>query len=325
MLCISQIAREGSAVRLDEMQWLKKRLKLSVREISERSGVPQGTVRKIFDGTSVHPRAANLNDITEVLLAEEVEQKVSLAEYMSLNPDLYSLGDVSDGEEAICVAEEDWAASRSLLNNGIPADGSAVLRFTSKNPGDYTIDDLSELSRFSEGNLELIDGVIYDINMPKIIHQYVSGVVSFRLTQHIREKGGRCLCFTAPTGVRLGGEDDRKNFFIPDVLVVCDRDKVRTDSIVGAPDFVLEITSPSTKRKDETLKARAYREHGVREYWILDLKKKRLLIYVFEEDADMPLYILPLKGSCGLHIFGGEPTIDLDAIAAAIDEFGSGE
>lgn len=308
-------------MRLDEIQWLKKRLKLSVREISARSGVPVGTARKIIDGTSKKPHYSNLNDIAEVLLAEAAAQKVSLVEYMTLHPDLYPPREEVMKNEVL-VAESDEAARwYSSLNGGHCTDGSLAVGFSVKKPGEYTVADLEKIEKYTEGLLELIDGVIYDIGTPNIVHQMISGRVSFEIAAFVKQKGGKCIPFTAPTGVRLGGARDNRNYLIPDVMLVCDRNRINTDAIDGAPDFVLEIISPSTKGKDETVKVKAYRDYGVREYWIINPYKKRLTVYFFEDDT-MPIHVTALEGSYGLNIFDGELLIDLDAIAADIDEFG---
>ena len=73
-------------------------------------------------------------------------------------------------------------------------------------------------------------------------------------------------------------------------MIVCSHDKFREGRILGAPDFVAEILSESTKKKDLTIKLGKYTEAGVREYWIIDPDKKRILVYDLKQDADLSIY-----------------------------------
>ena len=73
---------------------------------------------------------------------------------------------------------------------------------------------------------------------------------------------------------------DDKNICQPDVLFISNERKgILRDYAFGAPDFVMEILSPGTKKKDETVKMKIYGHHGVREYWIIDPYKETLKIY----------------------------------------------
>ena len=137
-----------------------------------------------------------------------------------------------------------------------------------------------------------------------------SDLVMVSLTLQIREKGKACQLFLPLTDVNLC--EDQKTVVQPDLLIVRDPAKITEERIVGAPDFVLEVISPSTGFKDYTIKLHKYQEAGVREYWIADPIKKRLMIFYFE-GAEVP-QILPLEGQAALRIFGGEVTVDLDRI-----------
>ena len=92
----------------------------------------------------------------------------------------------------------------------------------------------------------------------------------------------------APLDVQLDRDD--RTMVQPDVLVVCDRSKVVRRCVYGAPDFVVEILSPSTWEKDMYVKLGKYESAGVREYWIVDPKKKRVLVYDFEHTDFPALY-----------------------------------
>ena len=104
----------------------------------------------------------------------------------------------------------------------------------------------------------------------------------------------------------------------PDVFILCDRSKRRKWGVKGAPDFILEILSPSTRRKDCLLKLHKYENAGVREYWILDPYQEKLLIYWFEQD-DIP-QIRGLDEPVPVGIYGGDLIIDLKHILRWIRE-----
>ena len=108
--------------------------------------------------------------------------------------------------------------------------------------------------------------------------------------------------FVSPIDVQL--DCDNKTMVQPDVLILCDRSKLLRRCIMGAPDFIIEILSPSTKKKDAHLKLHKYREAGVREYWMVDLEKERVLVYFFEQDELPTIYGADMEIPVG--IFGGE-------------------
>lgn len=89
--------------------------------------------------------------------------------------------------------------------------------------------------------------------------------------------------FPSPFAVFLN-EDDT-NYVEPDISVICDRDKISEKGCNGAPDWVIEIVSPSSKPRDYMTKLFKYRMAGVREYWIVDPDKEMTTVYSFEKDA----------------------------------------
>jgi Uma2 family endonuclease len=123
-----------------------------------------------------------------------------------------------------------------------------------------------DYQRWPEGERwELIDGQAYNMSpAPNIRHQKVAGCLYSRLEQALRGKG--CQPFIAPTDVRLSEFDVVQ----PDVLVVCDPQKVTPTHIEGAPDLVVEVLSPSTSTKDLREKKALYERAGVAEYLVLD-------------------------------------------------------
>ena len=142
----------------------------------------------------------------------------------------------------------------------------------------YTIDDIYALPEGQRA--ELIDGQIYDMAPPSPMHQELVMELSATLRDYIKKNGGPCKVYPAPFAVFLN-EDDR-NYVEPDISVICDSSKVDNRGYQGAPDFIIEIVSPSSQRMDYLTKLFKYRTAGVREYWIVDPSKKRVSMCNFE-------------------------------------------
>ena len=145
----------------------------------------------------------------------------------------------------------------------------------------YTTDDIYALPEGERA--ELINGRIYMMGAPTYLHQTLSMELSGTIRDYIRRKKGSCQVLHAPLAVTLF--EDNKTYVEPDVAVICDRNKITDKGINGAPDFIIEIVSPSSRKMDYTAKNALYADAGVREYWIVDPDKKRTTVYRYEEDA----------------------------------------
>lgn len=120
---------------------------------------------------------------------------------------------------------------------------------------------------------EIINGrVVMMSPRPRINHARVSLNISLAFGNYL--KGKKCKPFLE-VDVHL----DKKNHFTPDVIIVCDRDKVKPTHIAGAPDLVVEILSPRTTFRDRVLKMEAYEKFGVREYWIVNVETRTIEVY----------------------------------------------
>jgi len=115
---------------------------------------------------------------------------------------------------------------------------------------------------------ELIDGVVYAMSAPSRFHQAISVELTTQLHTFLRGKS--CKLFHAPFDVRLNAHTKDDIVVQPDLLVVCNELKIENGRhCIGAPDFVIEILSPSTSNKDRDIKSKRYLEAGVREYWLI--------------------------------------------------------
>ena len=158
--------------------------------------------------------------------------------------------------------------------------------------------------------VELIDGVFYDMAAPMTTHQLVSGEIFMALKEYIRASKGKCIPLMAPTDVQL--DCDNKTIVQPDVFIVCDRNKFNTKRVFGAPDFVVEVLSPSTAKKDAVIKLAKYCNAGVREYWMVNLEKKRVIVYNFEDDACPTVYTF--EDEVPVSIFEGKCKVNFKEI-----------
>ena len=141
--------------------------------------------------------------------------------------------------------------------------------------GHHTLEDYYNLPEGS--GVELIDGVFYNLATPNTRHQLISGELSLRIRNHIAEKGGKCRVLDAPFTVQLSENDDKT--VQPDISVICDMDKLKEKGCVGAPDWIIEIVSPSNPGHDYLTKLNLYRNAGVREYWIVEPAGETISVY----------------------------------------------
>ncbi len=144
----------------------------------------------------------------------------------------------------------------------------------------YTVEDIYKLPEGERA--ELIDGQIYYMAPPGRTHQKLSMALSNEISAYIRENGGDCEIYAAPFVVFLN-EDDF-NYVEPDISVICDPSKLDEKGCHGAPDWVIEIVSPASRKMDYYKKLFQYRMAGVREYWVVDPDRRMVTVYDFEQD-----------------------------------------
>lgn len=248
---------------VEEMRKRKQEKGYTYAQISELSGVPLGTVQKIFSGETTSPRYDTLQALEKLF------------------------------SQRLMVAEE--------------------ATYTARQQGSYTLEDYYALP--DERRVELIDGCFYDMSSPTFLHQKIAGEIYRQIANYIMDNGGNCQPLLSPVDVQL--DCDRKTMVQPDVAILCHDDKVRHWGVYGAPDFVLEVVSPSTRKKDYTKKLAKYEAAGVQEYWILDPYQKRLLVYFFKEE-DYP-FICGLDKSVPVNIYNGALQIQFENIVDWIE------
>ena len=123
---------------------------------------------------------------------------------------------------------------------------------------------------------ELIDGTIVAMSPAASNHNRISGNIHAIFWTYLKDKP----CEPFPDGENLFLSE--KDHFIPDVMIVCDPDKIKHNGVHGAPDLVVEVLSPSTAKNDKGYKKEAYAAAGVKEYWIVDPANKFIEQYFLE-------------------------------------------
>lgn len=137
-----------------------------------------------------------------------------------------------------------------------------------------------------DDRIEIINGEPFMMAPPSRVHQEISFEIGRQLGNYL--EGKRCRVYPAPFGVRLfekegDGPDDVDTMVEPDLSVICDHSKLDDHGCKGAPDLVIEILSPSTRRHDRLTKFNLYQRAGVREYWIVDPEDRSIQVFVLED------------------------------------------
>lgn len=292
-------------MKIDDMKRRKKELGYTNADVAERSGVPLGTVQKVFSGATPNPRVDTMEAL-EMALKEPLPYEYSVDEaYMSMIkeelPEYKSSPPQNENtaEKVEAKKMEHWGTE---------------LKPSERWPrqGQYTIEDYYAIP--DDIRVELIDGYIYDMSCPSREHQRVLGELFMQFYNCVEEHGTECELLFAPCDVKL--DADNKTMVQPDLFIYC-QENPNEKRIEVIPDLVVEILSPSTREKDCTIKLRKYLKAGVKEYWIVDPKYKRVLVHMFEEDVLPTQY--SFDDTIPVGISGGKCSIDFKAINKKLD------
>jgi len=155
-----------------------------------------------------------------------------------------------------------------------------------------TVEEFYAIYGNKEERYELINGIPYMMAAPGRVHQELCTFLFGELFNFLKDK--KCKVFVAPFDVFLNESPKDKNgkpiknkrtkgsVVQPDLMVICDKEKIKPDGIHGAPDFIIEIASLSTKDRDKGDKLYKYASSGVKEYWIVDPSEELIRVYKFE-------------------------------------------
>lgn len=236
---------------IKEMQERKRELGFTNEMLSQASGVPLSTVQKVLGGITLSPRRSTVEALSAAL--SETRK----------NPGSY----ITDDSQPLLLHDPAAAyASKDRL---------------------YTIKDIEALPE--DVHAELIDGKIYYMNPPVRIHQHIIVKMLVTISNYISDQNGSCEVYPSPFGVYLSGETGR-DLLEPDLVVICNPDCLHDKGCMGAPDWVMEVISPSTKSRDYAIKLFKYRTAGVKEYWIVNPEKRIVSVYLFGEEEVVNIY-----------------------------------
>lgn len=248
---------------IEEMIARKRELGFTNKSLSQASGVPVGTLQKLFAGATKAPRAATIEALTKVL-------------------ERPGRGTYSIRKEVVGKTRGSYFVRETVSAYAAPEKPDIYRRSL----GPYTLEDYYALP--DDRRAELIDGNFYDMAAPGTRHQDVIGELYVRFRDCIQRSGAGCKVFLSPIDVQL--DCDQYTMVQPDLVVLCDRDKFLSRVIYGAPDLVIEVLSETTRKLDLFLKLLKYRYGGVREYWIVDPVKEIVMVYRFTQDPFLDIF-----------------------------------
>lgn len=145
----------------------------------------------------------------------------------------------------------------------------------------YTVEDIYNLPDGQRA--ELIDGQMYMMAPPTRTHQRITGALYRKIAEYIDTHKGSCEVNIAPFAVFL--VKGNRNYVEPDISIVCDSNKLSDKGCTGAPDWIIEVVSPSSRPMDYFTKLFKYQATGVREYWIVDPSRLRVTVWNFENSS----------------------------------------
>ena len=273
---------------IEEMKRRKISLGMTNEEIAIKAGIPLSTIQKIMGGVTKAPRKNTIDAIEEVIVHEERLRQEKFGGYR------YTVSPSPGAME---------------VHDSSPADASWPRQHS------YTIEDYYKIP--DERRVELIDGVIYDMAVPSVIHQKILGELHILFRECMDAHGEGCEVYLSPCDVRL--DSDNRTMVQPDLLVICREYDLGARAFEGAPDLTVEILSPSTRSKDMLLKLYKYYNAGVKEYWIIDPEKERVTVYDFREDNLDPVYY-DFDAVIPIGISGGQCEIDFSRIHRALEK-----
>ena len=288
--------------QLARLRVYKEMLNITYHELSEQSGLPESTVKKVMTGQTKSPRRKTV---------EQLEKVLGITERIKAS-DTYTKGSVA-GLKAPWIsgnaAEKlpDLGETEAFLNDGIEN-----IPYSSDKRR-YTIADYYALP--DDIRVELMDGMFYYMEAPSTYHQAIIFQISMQIGNFISKNKGTCKAFFAPLDVQLDCDD--YTMLQPDILIVCDKEKLKEKCVFGAPDFACEVVSPSNSANYIMRKSSKYLEAGVREYWEVNIKKKNITVYYFEKDEEPCTYTFTDK--VPVRIYGGKLKIDFKVIEQQLD------
>ncbi len=272
---------------VEELKARKKKLKLTTKELAYRADLPVGTVSKIFTGETKNPSFLTIEKLDAALEKEEKLARLqayeaAMTQYFKEHPE--DAGDQKKFEaiyrgrlhlnnEPICYAKP--------MDDDLEIRDNLALQLRPMIASDLT--DLGEKKAY-----QLIDGQLIVAEMAGVSHQRMVRHIGRQIDQFISDNDGGCEVFDVGVNVYL--DADEFTLVIPDIAVVCNPSVINDKGVWGAPDWIIEVVSASTRKIDYHKKLHKYMDSGVREYWIVDIDRQMVTVCVNGEPMQVIIY-----------------------------------
>ena len=186
----------------------------------------------------------------------------------------------------------------------------AVTPYLTKRQGEYTVEDYRKLPE--DVRAELIDGELIFLETPTFTHQELVTELLFEIKLYIHKNKGPCRVLPSPLDVQL--DCDNRTMVQPDIALICRNERITRKGIYGAPDFCIEIVSDSSRKRDYGVKMQKYMNAGVREYWIVDRKREKVVCYWFEGEDAPEITMYSFRDRVPVRIYDGSLEVDFPGI-----------
>lgn len=293
-------------MNISELKNRKKALRLTTAQLALLAELPVSTVSKIMTGETKNPSYLTIEKIETAIIHEEIRRrilayKIALSEYLA-----------SHKENDFDPLEfESYYRTKNNLSDvpipfATPVDDSSTDGNLAKQ-SDMRVD-ISMLRELDNDRfIELINGRLIIGQAPSITHQLLVQNIGKVIDNYIATNHGKCRMFNVGVNVRLDRDD--YTLVIPDIVVLCDDDKLGEDYIYGAPDLIIEVVSKSTRHIDYKDKMHKYMQAGTREYWIVDYERERVSVYI--DGEPIMVYLYSTDDDIPVGIYDGRLTIKI--------------
>ena len=336
---------------VEEIRKTIKEGNISYQQLEKFSGVPEMTIRKIASGKTKAPRKETISALSRILTPwypdsrkaveltgeEELpgEEEPPKAEEPQENELLMTVeemrAEIDRRAYTFKQLEQYTAIPAATIRRLIIGQTkrprmdvllslSAVLRPSSKDATikrqeNYNLEDYQTFTK--DNRMEMIDGVMYDMAGPDERHQFVLGAIFHSLCGQLHDHGNVCLPFMAPLDVQLDKND--RTIVQPDIFLAGDSSRFKEGRYQGAPELVVEIISGVTMQKDFQIKYRKYKRAGVKEYWIVDIRRRQVITWVFEDESVSGIY--SFDEAVPVMAYKGAFTVDFPRIWKEMDAY----
>lgn len=155
------------------------------------------------------------------------------------------------------------------------------------------MDEFYEQIHNAENHSEIINGTLVVQDKTTTTHNIAVTEIASAIKNHISSNNGKCKVFTENVALYINELCGNNDYFLPDVMVVCDEEGIQEDGVHSVPLFIAEVTSESTKSIDYGYKKEIYKSIGVEEYWIVDIQRNMIEKHLLSKEYISDCYIHP--------------------------------